>query len=129
LKFSGPWFYQVKENSKGELIFLEIASRIAASTSFHWLNGVNIPLLAIEDALGEEITIFENNINLQLDRTLWSWRYRIHFPFKHVYLKFKGSNSEELFKLQTIAFIDKDSIKLSIKFTDKLKYLLYYNAI
>jgi hypothetical protein len=91
LDLRGTWFCQFKENDRGELILLEVAVRIAASTSFHWLNSVNLPLLALHDALGYEIELNENDYGLEMDRTLWYYRYAINYEFDYIYMSFDDS--------------------------------------
>ena len=78
-------------NEHGDLVLLEVAARIEGGTSFSWLNGVNLPLLALYDALGYEYDIKENDYGLEMDRTLWHYRYAINYDFNHVYLRFENS--------------------------------------
>ena len=65
LKFTGSWFFQLKQNKKGDLILLEISTRIAGSSAINRLNNVNLPLLAIYSKLNIPFTIKNNVINHQ----------------------------------------------------------------
>jgi len=85
LTFRGLWFFQVKERSDGELVLMEIAPRAAGSSGFHRNMGVNLPLLSLHDALGEDVEITTNPFSLEMDRALHS-RYSIDFPFTAVYI-------------------------------------------
>lgn len=85
LKFRGAWFFQVKENARGELVLLEIAPRIAGASSYHRVMGVNLPLLSAFDRLGREVEIQENTAALRMDRSLHS-RYQIDHHFDCVYV-------------------------------------------
>ena len=45
LKFNGAWFFQVKKNNNDEYVLLEIASRIAGSSSLYKLSVLSLILL------------------------------------------------------------------------------------
>src|SRR5208283_1762519 len=68
LSFRGPWFFQVKENSDGEFVLLEIGPRIAGSMALYRNLGVNFILLAIYDFLGHDIRIIKNDYDIKMDR-------------------------------------------------------------
>jgi hypothetical protein len=51
IKFRGPWFFQVKKNSKNILTLLEVAPRIAGSSGLSRVLGVNFIQLALFDLL------------------------------------------------------------------------------
>ena len=57
LKFQGAWFFQVKENIKGDLTLLEIAARLGGSSSLYRGKGINFALLSVFDAFGENVEI------------------------------------------------------------------------
>lgn len=87
VRFTGVWFFQVKENAAGELVLLEIAPRIAGAMGLVRAKGVNLALLTLFDALEYDIHIFENNYAITIDRSLQnSYTHNIHY--KHVYLDF-----------------------------------------
>lgn len=74
LKFDGAWFFQLKTSSSHKLKLLEIAPRIAGSSGFTRMNGNNLPLMSIYNALYipvNAITSNENHVNVS-DRALSS---------------------------------------------------------
>lgn len=87
LQFRGVWFFQVKENNDNELILMEIAPRVAGTMGLVRSKGVNLALLSLFDALGQDVTIFENNYNITIDRALYNL-YHHDLSYKHVYLDF-----------------------------------------
>ncbi|MFD2542024.1 ATP-grasp domain-containing protein [Lacinutrix gracilariae] len=87
LKFRGAWFFQVKENINQELVLLEIASRLAGSSSLYRNLGINFALLSIYDAFNIDVKIFCNNYNIELDRALTN-RYRIDIKYNSAYIDF-----------------------------------------
>lgn len=87
LVFRGAWFFQVKENSAGELVLMEVATRIAGSSGLVRNRGVNLPLLTLYDACGEDVEILENDFDNEIDR-VFSSRFRIGYDFSTVYTDF-----------------------------------------
>jgi predicted ATP-grasp superfamily ATP-dependent carboligase len=85
IKFNGAWFFQIKENSNGELVLLEIASRLAGSSSVYRMKGVNFALLSLFNEFNQKVNIIENNFNVELDRALEN-KFRINMNFNHVYV-------------------------------------------
>ena len=70
IQFRGAWFIQLKRNSENELILLEIASRLGGSSSLSRGKGVNLAQLTLFDALDYDVSIIENDYNIELDRAL-----------------------------------------------------------
>lgn len=87
LKFRGLWFFQIKKDSKGKFKLLEISVRCAGSMCLSRAMGVNLPLLSIYTAMGQEIEVFKNPYNLKMDRTLIS-RYKMDYEYSKVYFDF-----------------------------------------
>ncbi len=87
LKFCGLWFFQIKKDSKGKFKLLEISVRCAGSMCLSRAMGVNLPLLSIYTAMGQEIEVFKNPYNLKMDRTLIS-RYKMDYEYSKVYFDF-----------------------------------------
>ncbi len=83
----GAWFFQVKENTIGELVLMEISPRIAGTMSLMRCKGVNLVLLSLFDALGYEVAILENSYSMSIDRALQNI-YEHDIKYKHVYLDF-----------------------------------------
>lgn len=87
LTFRGVWFFQLKENKRGELVLLEIAARVAGTMALARAKGINLPLLSLFDAMGLKVNIIENKDKLEIDRALEN-RYRHSIKYKHVYIDF-----------------------------------------
>lgn len=102
----GAWFYQVKENVKGELVLLEIASRLAGSSSLYRNLGVNFALLSVFDAFGHKVSIFHNNYHIELDRALDN-KYKVQLEIDKAYIDFDDClllNGKVNVKLVTLLF-------------------------
>ena len=87
LKFNGAWFFQVKFDKNNILTLLEVASRIAGSSTIQRYRGVNLPLLSIYNILGYPVSIQVNNIEVKLDRGL-DVLTKTDFYFENVYFDF-----------------------------------------
>lgn len=85
LTFNGAWFFQVKRNSKGKLVLMEIACRIGGSSGLSRGMGVNLPLLTIYTHFNYDISIQKNQHSIEMDRAL-SNVYRIKLDFTHAYI-------------------------------------------
>ncbi|MBQ9274398.1 MAG: ATP-grasp domain-containing protein [Succinivibrio sp.] len=84
----GGWFFQMREDSQGELKLLEIASRIAGSSALHRALGVNLPLLTLDIFNGVEIdSLALNDCEPELDRALHN-SYRLNLEYESVYVDF-----------------------------------------
>jgi len=70
LSFHGGWFFQVKENTVGELCLLEVAARIPGTSSLSRVCGVNLPLLSLYEAERIPVTIQPLDLPVTVDRTL-----------------------------------------------------------
>lgn len=87
VKFSGMWFFQVKENLNGELVLLEIAPRIAGTMNLYRVLGVNFALLALYDKMGFDVKIITNNFDIEIDRALYT-AYKTNIDYDCVYIDF-----------------------------------------
>lgn len=87
LKFNGAWFFQVKERLNGELVLMEVASRIAGSSSVYRAKGVNFALLSLFNAFETPVEILVNDYEVELDRAL-SNNYHIDIDFNYIYIDF-----------------------------------------
>ncbi|MCC6600966.1 MAG: ATP-grasp domain-containing protein [Crocinitomicaceae bacterium] len=84
---NGAWFFQVKENEQGELVLMEVASRMAGSSAVYRAKGINFASLSVFNAMGYDVEILENNFEVQMDRALDNV-FRIDITFNHVYVDF-----------------------------------------
>lgn len=86
MRLRGAWFFQIKENSRGEPVVLEVASRIAGSTAVYRSLGANLALMSVYDALDLDVDVLVNDVSVEMDRALTS-RYRWDIAYQHVYLE------------------------------------------
>jgi hypothetical protein len=87
LKFRGVWFFQVKRARNQELTLLEFAPRVGGSMALHRNLGINLPLLAVLDALNLDIRTHQNKIGFSMDRA-WYNRFSMDYRFENVYMDF-----------------------------------------
>jgi predicted ATP-grasp superfamily ATP-dependent carboligase len=81
----GIWFYQVKENARGEPCLLEVAPRVAGSMALSRVLGPNFPLLALYDAAGYELEINAFAGKVTMGRSL-DVRVRFDEPMEALYI-------------------------------------------
>jgi hypothetical protein len=70
IEFRGAWFAQFKRNAHNELVLLEIAARFGGSSSLFRAKGINFAQLTLFDFFDYDVSIIENNYNVELDRAL-----------------------------------------------------------
>ncbi|MDH5217052.1 MAG: ATP-grasp domain-containing protein, partial [Gammaproteobacteria bacterium] len=87
LSFQGVWFFQVKERCNGELALLEVAPRIAGTMALFRMIGINFAQLSLFDRMGIDVNILRNNIDVEIDRALFS-RYSSSYEYSNVYIDF-----------------------------------------
>ena len=87
MAFEGLWYFQLREDSCGRLKLMEISVRCAGAMCLTRAKGINLPLLSIYTAMGQDVTVFDNGKNVEMDRTLIS-RYDLHIDYQHVYIDF-----------------------------------------
>lgn len=87
IEFNGAWFFQVKRNSSGNLVLLEIASRFGGSSSLWKAIGVNLPLLSVLNNFKINVTFLINNFYVEMDRSLNN-SFFINFYYKNLYIDF-----------------------------------------
>lgn len=81
LKFSGPFFFQAKEDAAKKPKLIEINARMAGTMSLSSHSGVNIHALAVKMIMGKKITIGKIKYGMQVTRY-----------FKDIYLPDKKNN-------------------------------------
>jgi len=87
LSFQGAWFYQVKERNNGDLVLMEIAPRIAGTSTLFRANGVNFIQLSLFDMMGVKVSILKNDLNVEIDRALYA-NFSINKKYDYVYIDF-----------------------------------------
>lgn len=85
LKFRGYWFFQLKTDQSGKLKLLEISTRMAGTSCLTMNRDINLPLLALMDAMDMDIEIIPNNYEIELDRAFIN-RYRLDIKYERVYV-------------------------------------------
>ncbi len=116
LKFRGVWFFQVKENAAGEFVLMEIAPRIAGTMGLYLGLGINFAQLSLFDRLGYEVSIINNNFEIEIDRALAAC-YKTNLQFDTVYTDFDDVISLE-------GGVNPDAVKLLYQFKNQKKYLV-----
>jgi predicted ATP-grasp superfamily ATP-dependent carboligase len=134
LKFQGVWFFQLKRRSNGELVLLEIASRIAGTMSLYRGLGVNFALLSLYDAMEIEVDIIANDFDLIVDRALIT-RFYHNIVYEAIYIDLDDTLindtgvNEELIKLLYFAKNNNKEIILISKHEGDISRTLLDNCI
>lgn len=87
LNLRGVWFFQVKQNTRGEYRMMEVATRVAGTMCLHRGQGVNLPLLSIYDRLNYPIQIQQNTYHIEVDRAL-SNKYQLSVEYGTLVIDF-----------------------------------------
>lgn len=106
IKFRGAWFAQFKRDEKGRIFLLEVASRFAGSSSLFRGCGINFALLTLFDAFNNDVCIFKNRYNIEMDRALNNV-FKIDIKYNEVFIDFDDCLVVEskLVNTQLISFI------------------------
>lgn len=83
----GAWFFQMKENDKGQPTLLEVATRLGGSSSYFRVQGVNFAMLSTFDAFENDVMVNVNNYEVKLDRALNN-KYKLNIKYNTVYVDF-----------------------------------------
>lgn len=84
----GGWFFQLKKNAEGRYSLLEIAARIAGTSSYTRNLGVNLPLLTLHLFEGNHIgSVITNQYNIELDRALYN-KFQNDIRYDRVYIDY-----------------------------------------
>lgn len=87
LKPRGAWFFQMKLDMKGNPKLLEVAARLAGSSSLFRAKGINFALLSVFDAFGIDVSILKNGYSVELDRALNN-KYSLDIEYNTIYLDY-----------------------------------------
>ena len=85
LSFNGAWFFQLRRNFDNEFKLLEIAPRIPGTMGVSRNTGINFPLLTIFNSMNINISIIENDFNIEVDRAFIN-RYKTDLDYDTVYI-------------------------------------------
>ena len=89
LHFKGAWFFQLRRNTSGEYMLMEISPRIPGTMGVSRNAGINFPMLTLYLFCGEgkELSIIDNEPNITLDRAFYS-AYKSNVEYEHVYVDY-----------------------------------------
>lgn len=87
IKMNGAWFFQLKRRQNGELVLMEIATRVAGTMEFERGYGVNLILLSLYNALNIDVSISKNNYEIEFDRAL-TGKFKINYDYDKIYIDF-----------------------------------------
>lgn len=90
LEFKGSWFFQLKKNSRGEYKLLEIAPRIAGTTTVTRNLGVNLEMLTVFTFWGFDVAIL-NNGNAEVMSRSFDRCFQTDLDYDTVYLNFEDT--------------------------------------
>ena len=131
IKFRGAWFVQLKRDSAGELTLLEIAARLGGSSSLSRGKGVNFAQLTLYDAFGHDVSILENEYDIELDRAL-DTVFKIDIDYEEIFCDFDDCLliDGEYINTELISFLyqcinDGKKITLLTKHADNIDETLY----
>ncbi|MDZ5645625.1 ATP-grasp domain-containing protein [Nitrospirillum sp. BR 11828] len=85
LRFRGMWFFQAKRRADGTPVLMEIATRVSGAMGYFRGKGANLPLLALYDRMGKDLTVFTNEYGMVRDSALYP-RYYVELMFDTVYV-------------------------------------------
>ncbi len=87
LDMHGVWFFQMKYDKNNNLKLLEIGPRVPGSMILNRARGVNFCELAIYQALGMDISVIYNDIQIALGRALTS-KFKHDMQYESLYIDF-----------------------------------------
>lgn len=87
LEMNGAWFFQLKRRENGELVLMEIATRIAGTMEFQRGYGVNLALLSLYNSLLIDVSIIKNDYQIEFDRAL-AGSFKLNIDYDTVYIDF-----------------------------------------
>ena len=106
LNFRGYWYFQCKKDANGKFKLMEISTRIPGTFTLTKNLDINLPLLALTDFDGLDVTIAPNDYDIIADRG-YVIRFKPDIRYDRVYLDFDDtlvSNRETLI-LPTVTFL------------------------
>ncbi len=87
IEFRGYWFVQCKKDINGKYKLMEISVRFAGTFALSKNLDVNLPLLALADFSGMDVSIFPNQYKIMSDK-IYIDRYCIDWDYERVYIDF-----------------------------------------
>jgi hypothetical protein len=90
LNMHGVWFFQMKRDAFGKLKLLEVGPRVSGTMMLNRVRGVNFVELALFQALGHDVEIIYNDIDISLARALKPI-YKCSVEYENLYIDFDDS--------------------------------------
>lgn len=87
LKFQGLWYFQLRKDKFGKMKLLEISCRCSGTMCLTRARGINLPMLSVYNALGYDLTLFDNGLNIEMERIL-TGLYQVNCHYENVYIDF-----------------------------------------
>lgn len=87
VRFRGYWFVQLKQDNQGMYKLLEICTRFAGTFGLSKSLDVNLPLLALCDFSGLDVSVLPNDYHITSDKTYID-RYKLDIHYDIVYVDF-----------------------------------------
>lgn len=87
IHFRGYWFIQLKEDKTGNLKLLELCTRFSGTFNHSQGYGVNLPLLAVCDFSGMEVSVTKNEYKVTTDKSFID-RYVLDYEYDRVYVDY-----------------------------------------
>ncbi len=85
LVLRGPWFVQLKRDGVGKWKLLEVSCRVAGAMVFQRARGINLPLMALHDFMGRDLSALPIGSVHIVDRCIIT-RARSNVQFERVYV-------------------------------------------
>ena len=85
LCFNGAWFFQIKKDIWGNYKLMEISARIPGTMGLSRNCGINFPLLTLYNFMGVDVSLLDNNYDIEVDRAFIS-RYSLSISYAIIYL-------------------------------------------
>ncbi|WP_176058923.1 ATP-grasp domain-containing protein [Paraburkholderia sp. BCC1876] len=105
LTLRGPWFFQLKADRNGKWKLLEISCRVAGTMVAQRARGINLPLMAVQDFMGRDLTTLDNSQVRLIERSI-ATRALLDFDYDTVCVDLDDTLILDGFAVpQTIAFL------------------------
>nr|WP_304578771.1 ATP-grasp domain-containing protein [uncultured Acetatifactor sp.] len=106
VRFRGAWFMQLKRNVTGELVLLEVASRLGGSSALYRARGINFAQLSLFDAMGLDVSIIDNGYDVEMDRA-FNICFKIDINYDEVFIDYDDTIilEKNKYNLEAIKFL------------------------
>lgn len=94
LNFLGLWYFQIKKDINGKYKLLEISTRCPSTMCLTRARGINLPLLSVYIGMGRKVSVFDNDYDVKVDRTLIN-RYSSNIDFDTIYVDYDDTIVEK----------------------------------